>query len=159
MRTLLSLFVLTVLMVILLCMPVNSAGTGLEVFMPPESSVTVEQLPLHYDGSFLVKNNGLFTGVYIVRVAVDDPGAITWINVTPSGFVLTPGEIRQVNFSINIGEDQAAFGTYHFVLMPSLLPQNVEPYIDTFASYVSEVGRYNFTVEVTGFPGDALRIG
>jgi hypothetical protein len=35
--------------------------------------------------------------------------------------------------------------------MPSLLPQNVEPYLDDFANYVSEVGRYNFTVQITGF--------
>jgi hypothetical protein len=151
MRTLLSLIVLTVLMVLLLCMPALSAGTGIKVYMPAESSVTAEQLPLHYNSSFIVRNDGLLEGVYIVRVAVDDPRAITWVNVTPSGFVLAPGEFRQVNFSINISEDQAAFGTYRFVFMPSLLPQKVEPYIDTFASYVSEVDRYNFTVEISGF--------
>jgi hypothetical protein len=106
---------------------------------------------LYYDGSFIVRNDGPLEGVYIVRVAVDNLGAISWVNVTPSGFVLAPGELRQINFSIEISEDQAAFGTYRFVFMPSLLPQNVEPYFDTFANYVSEVGRYNFTVEITGF--------
>jgi hypothetical protein len=151
MHTLIRLFVLTALMVITLCVPAVSAGTGVDVFLPSDSSVTAEQLPLHYDGSFIVKNDGLLDGVYIVRVAVDDVGAISWVNVTPSGFVLGPGELRQINFSIDIGEDQDAFGTYRFVFMPSLLPQNVEPYIDTFANYVSEVGRYNFTVEITGF--------
>jgi hypothetical protein len=139
-------------MVILLCTPAIAAGNGVRVFMPPESSVTAEQLPLSYNGSFIVQNDGLLEGVYVVRVAVDDPVAITWINVTPSGFVLAPGETRQVNFTINIGEDQAAFGTYLIVFMPSLLPQNVEPYLDTFANYVSEIGHYNFTVEIFGTP-------
>ncbi|HEY3274313.1 MAG TPA: hypothetical protein VGJ92_11150 [Methanocella sp.] len=153
MRTLLSLFVVAVLMVILLCTPAISAGTGIKVFMPPESSVTVEQLPLHYNGSFVVLNDGRLDGVYVVRVAVDNAGAIGWVNVTPSGFVLKPGELRQVDFSIDIDQGQADFGTYRFVFMPSLLPQNVEPYIDTFATYVSEVGRYNFTVDIIGAPG------
>jgi Na+-transporting methylmalonyl-CoA/oxaloacetate decarboxylase gamma subunit len=148
MRTWLSLIVLSVLIVTMLCMQVMSAGNGVRIFMPSESSVTVEQLPMHYDSSFIVENDGLLEGVYVVRVAVDDPMSITWVNVTPSGFVLAPGETRQVNFSINIGQGQASNGTYHIVFIPTLLPQNVEPYLDTFANYVSEIGRFDFTVEI-----------
>jgi hypothetical protein len=150
MSRLLSLMVLSALTVVLLCLPALSAGTGIRVFTPPESSVAVDQLPLHYNGSFIVQNDGLLEGVYVVRVAVDDPAAITWLNVTPSGFVLAPGELRQVNFSINIGEGEAFYGTYHIVFMPSLLPKNVEPYLDTFADYASEVAYFNFTVDITG---------
>jgi hypothetical protein len=150
MRALLSLTVLCVFTVILLSLPAFSAGTGVKVFMPSETSVSIEQLPLHYDGSFIVQNDGLLEGVYVVKVAVDDPAAITWINVTPSGFVLAPGETRQVNFSINIPEGEAQFGTYHIMFLPSLLPRNVEPHLDDFANYVSEVGHFNFTVDITG---------
>ncbi len=157
MRALLSLVVLCVFTVIFLCQPAFSAGTGVKVFMPSETSVAVDQLPLHYAGSFIVQNDGLLEGVYVVKVAVDDPAAISWINVTPSGFVLAPGETRQVDFSINVDEGEAIFGTYHIMFLPSLLPRNVEPYMDTFANYVSEVGRFNFTVDITGYAGDAVR--
>jgi hypothetical protein len=150
MRALLSLIVLCVFSVFLLSLPAFSAGTGVKVFMPSETSVAAEQLPLHYDGSFIVQNDGLLEGVYVVKVAVDDLAAITWINVTPSGFVLVPGETRQVNFKINIPEGEAVFGTYQIMFMPSLLPRNVEPHMEDFANYVSEVGRFNFTVNITG---------
>lgn len=152
MRALLSLVVLCIFAVIFLSLPAFSAGTGVKVFMPSETSVAVEQLPLHYDGSFIVQNDGLLEGVYVIKVAVDDPAAITWINVTPSGFVLAPGETRQVSFRINVDEGEAVFGTYRIMFLPSLLPRNVEPYMDTFANYVSEVGRFNFTVDITGLP-------
>jgi hypothetical protein len=152
MRALLGLFVLTVLAVTMISVPAMAAGTGVKIFVPTESSVSADQLPLLYNGSFIVQNDGLLQGVYVVRVAVDDPSAITWVNVTPSGFVLAPGEMRQVRFSINVPEGQAAFGTYNLVFMPSLLPQNVEPYLDTFANYVSMVDRYNFTVQINAIP-------
>lgn len=150
MRALHGLLVIFAIAVVLLSVPshASSAGTGIKVFAPSASSITVGQLPLSYNGSFIVQNDGLLEGVYIVRVAVDDPSAIAWVNVSPAGFVLAPGEMRQVNFSLDVAEGQAVPGTYHIDFVPALLPLNVEPYIDTFASYVSLTDRYNFTVVI-----------
>ena len=148
MRPLYSLIALTFLVVLLFSVSASSAGTGVKVYAPSVSSVRADILPFSYNGSFIVMNDGLLEGVYVIRVAVDDPAAITWINVSPSGFALAPGETRIVEFSLNINVDQAIPGTYHIIFMPTRLPANVEPYLDTFASYVSEVDSYNLTVEI-----------
>lgn len=147
---------LPIILVIAACMLLFSApvarpaGAGVRVFAPQQPGVTADSLPLSYNGSFIVQNDGPTEGVYLIRVSVDDPGAITWVNVSPSGFVLAPGGLRVVNFSIDIGEGQAGPGTYHVVFMPALLPRDVEPYLDTFANYVATVDRYNLTVEISG---------
>ncbi|HUL62031.1 MAG TPA: hypothetical protein VLT35_03125 [Methanocella sp.] len=148
MRALSGLLLITLLAVPLLFAFAGYSGAGIKVFTPPDSLVTADQLPLSYNGSFIVQNDGPLEHVYVVRVAVDDPAAIAWVNVTPSGFTLAPGELQMVNFSIDIGEDEAAPGYYSVVFMPTMLPLAVEPYIDTFASYVSRFGRYNLTVLV-----------
>lgn len=148
MRPLYSLIAISFLIVLFSSVSASSAGTGVKVYAPSESSVRGDILPLAYNGSFIVMNDGLLGGVYVIRVAVDDPAAITWINVSPSGFALAPGEMRVVTFSLNVDFDQALPGTYHFIFMPTRLPANVEPYLDTFANYVSEADSYNFTVEI-----------
>ncbi len=150
MRPLYSFIALIFLVVLLFSVSASSAGTGVKVYAPSASSVMADSLPFSYNGSFIVMNDGLVEGVYVIRVAVDDPAAITWINVSPSGFALAPGETRIVGFSLDINVDQAIPGSYHFIFMPTRLPANVEPYLDTFASYVSEVDSYNFTVEIPG---------
>jgi hypothetical protein len=148
MRPLYCLIALSFLAVLLLSVSALSAGTGIKVFAPSVSSVRADSLPFSYNGSFIVMNDGWLEGVYVVRIAVDDPAVITWVNVTPSGFTLAPGETRIVAFSLDVSADQAVAGTYHFIFMPARLPAEVEPYTDTFFNYVSEVDSYNFTVEI-----------
>ncbi len=148
MRPLYSLIALSFLAVLLFSVSSISAGTGVKVYAPSVSYVLVNSLPFSYNGSFMVMNDGLLEGVYVVRVAVDDPAAITWVNVTPSGFALAPGETRLVEFRIGVNADQAVPGAYHFIFMPTRLPEKVEPYLDTFANYISDVDSYNFTVEI-----------
>jgi hypothetical protein len=127
---------------------VGSSGTGVKVYSQNESSVSAETLPFLYNGSFIVFNDGLRESVYVVRVAVDEPAAITWVNVTPPGFVLSPGEFRMVNFSLNVSPELSTPGTYHFIFMPTMLPLSVEPYMDDFANYVSMTDRFEFSVDL-----------
>ncbi len=148
MRPQYSFIALSFLVVLLFSVSASSAGTGIKVYAPSVSSVRVDSLPFSYNGSFIVMNDGWLEAVYVVRIAVDDPAAITWVNVSPSGFTLAPGETRLVAFSLNISADQAVAGTYHFIFMPARLPAEVAPYPDTFYNYVSEVDSYNFTVEI-----------
>lgn len=150
MRPLYGLLLIFTTVALLLLVSACSADSGIRVFAPTASSITADSLPLSYNGSFIVQNDGPLEGVYVVRVAVDDPSAITWISVTPSGFAMAPGELRMVNFSISIGEGQAKAGTYRIMFMPTRLPLAVEPYMDNFANYVSYFDRYNLTIEIPG---------
>lgn len=146
MRPLYSFIFLSLAAVLLFSASVASAGTGVKVYVPSTSLVEADSVPFSYNGSFIVMNDGYLAGVYIVHVAVDDPAAISWINITPSGFALAPGEMRVVQFSLRVDEAQAFPGTYHFVFMPSRLPEEVAPYPDTFYNYISDVGSYNITL-------------
>lgn len=126
-------------------MPVEVvAGTGVKVYMPPYGGwATVESLPFSYNGSFVVYNDGHNDGVYIVRVAVDDQAAISWLNMSPSVFVLSPGESKRINFSIDV---QGVTGTRNYIFMPTRLTQKVEPYMDPFAKYISPMDAFRFTL-------------
>lgn len=154
MRPLLITIAIALCAFVLLGPIVYSEGTGVKVFAPSQSSISVDTPPLLYNGTFIVQNDGLREGVYVIRVSVDDPAAMGWINITPSGFVLAPGELKVVNYSIGI-PDQANPGSYHFIFMPALLPWAVEPYLDTFANYVTLIDKFNFTVDVLPGPGTA----
>lgn len=135
---------------LLLCAisPVSATGSGVKVYAPAESTIQADKFPYIYNGSFVVYNDGQQEGVYVVRVSVDDPVAITWINVTPAAFVLSSGESKIVQFNVSISPEQAKTGRYSIVFTPTLLPRNVEPYLDTFAQYVSVVDYYNLTLVV-----------
>ncbi|CAJ37742.1 hypothetical protein RCIX2699 [Methanocella arvoryzae MRE50] len=136
----------------------NAAGSGVKVFAPTETFIEADTLPYTYNSSFVVLNDGQQDGVYVIRVTVDDPVAITWINVTPAAFVLSPGESKLVHFEINISNEQAKTGKYNIIFTPTLLPRNVEPYLDTFAQYVSIVDYYNLTLVVPPINGFAAGI-
>lgn len=130
-------------------MPVAcSEGAGVKAYQPGVSSITADPLPYHQNSSFVVYNDGLTDGVYVIRVAVDDPLAVTWINVTPAAFVLKPGEMRKIDFNLNISPENAKPGTYHVRFMPTLLPARVEPYIEKFATYIAYLDSFNLTIEV-----------
>jgi hypothetical protein len=133
----------------------QAAGSGVKIYAPAESYISADTLPYTYNSSFVVINDGQQDGVYVVRVSVDDPAAIPWINVTPAAFVLSPGESRLVNFSFNITAEQAKTGKYNIIFTPTLLPRTVEPYLDTFAQYVSTVDHYNMTLLVPPINGFA----
>lgn len=151
--------ILTSLMLITLIVCVAGAaqaeGNGVKIYAPAESYISADTLPYTYNSSFVVFNDGQQDGVYVIRVSVDDPAAIPWINVTPAAFVLSPGESRLVNFSFNITAEQAKTGKYSIVFTPTLLPRTVEPYLDTFAQYVSVVDHYNMTLIVPPINGFA----
>jgi len=132
-----------------------AVGPGVTVYAPSVSSLRVDRVPFTYNGSFVVQNNGHEENVYVCRASVDDPRAITWINTTPAGFVLSPGETKLVNFTINISGQKPAPGAYHFIFKPTRLPRNVEPYINKFARYISQADHYNLTIEVPGEGGSA----
>lgn len=151
--TILTALILATLL-LALAAPVHAEGSGVKVFSPSESFVRADSLPYLYNGSFIVSNDGQQAGVYVIRVSVDDPVAISWINVTPVAFVLNPGETRVVQFEINISPEQAKTGTFSLIFTPTLLPRNVEPYLDTFAQYVSIVDHYNVTLEVPPINGE-----
>ncbi len=136
---------------------VNAEGSGLKAYVPADTLVEAAVLPYAYNGTFVVYNDGQHDGVYVVRVSVDDPAAISWINVTPASFVLSPGESKLVRFDINISPEQAKTGEYHIIFTPTLLPRNVEPYLNTFAQYISVVDRYNLTLVVPSINGFAAQ--
>ena len=127
---------------------VYAEGSGLKAYVPADSLVEADMLPYVYNGTFIVFNDGQQDGVYVIRVSVDDPVAISWINVTPVAFVLAPGESKLVRFDINISAEQAKSGEFHLIFTPTLLPRNVEPYLETFAQYVAVVDHYNLTLRV-----------
>ena len=133
----------------------SAAGSGVKAFVPAESFIEADTLPFIYNGSFVVLNDGQQEGVYVIRVSVDDPVAISWVNVTPAAFVLSPGESKIVHFDINISNEQAKTGKYNIIFTPTLLPRTVEPYLDTFAQYVSIVDYYNLTLVVPPINGFA----
>lgn len=125
-------------------------GNGVKIYPQTETGVVVEDIPSIYNGSFIVRNDGYRDGVYVIRVAVDSPLAISWLELSQSAFVLAPGESKLVYFSINLTPENVYPGRYSYIFTPALLPENVEPYMDQFASYVSYVDRYTFDLTVPG---------
>lgn len=128
--------------------PAAYAGTGIRVYMPNIESVTAGPLPYTYNGSFMVENDGYTDGVYIVRVAVDVPDTISWVNLSKSAFVLKPDESTMVEFSIKVTPEKARPGTIDFIFTPALLPSKVEPYMDPFAKYILYFDRYKLSMTI-----------
>ncbi|MCD1295669.1 hypothetical protein CUJ83_11740 [Methanocella sp. CWC-04] len=144
-------------LILIISLPVAMcADNGVKVYMPTTSTVTVDQIPFIYNGSFVVLNDGHRDGVYTIRVSVDYPDSIRWVNISRSVFVLKPGETEIVHFSIGILPDQAQPGYYDFIFTPTLLPDQVEPYMDPFANYVSIIDKFRFTVIIPDTLGASL---
>jgi len=88
--------------------------------------------------------------VAIVRVSVSDPAAIIWLDLSQTAFTLKPGESKIVFFNISVSEDNALPGENDLVIMPTLLNTNVEPYINDFASYVSQTDPFTLNLILPG---------
>jgi hypothetical protein len=118
--------------------------------MPSQTTFTVESLPYVYNGSFVVHNDGYRDGVYIIRVSVSEPAAINWLDLSESAFALRPGESRLINFNISVSPEEAMPGEIDYVIMPTLLNTNVEPYLDDFASYLSRTDPFTLKLVLPG---------
>jgi hypothetical protein len=132
------------LILIIHCQPANCAPAGIKTYMPTVTNASIQKVPFTYNSSFVVHNNGFRDNVYIVKVAVEDPVAISWIKLSDTVFVLSPGESKVVYFNISIINFDLLPGTYQYLFIPALLPQNMEPYMDPFANYVSVIDKFRF---------------
>jgi hypothetical protein len=118
--------------------------------VPSTTTFVVDSLPFIYNGSFVVHNDGYRDGVYIIRVSVSEPAAINWLDLSESAFTLRPGESRLINFNINVSPEEAVPGEIDYVIMPTLLNTNVEPYLDDFASYLSRTDPFTLKLVLPG---------
>jgi hypothetical protein len=145
------------LMLVLLSLALLSAssqaynyGSGVRSYVPSTTTFVVDSLPFIYNGSFVVHNDGYRDGVYIIRVSVSEPAAINWLDLSESAFTLRPGESRLINFNINVSPEEAVPGEIDYVIMPTLLNTNVEPYLDDFASYLSRTDPFTLKLVLPG---------
>jgi hypothetical protein len=97
----------------------------------------------------MVYNDGYRDGVYVIRVGVTEPASINWLSLNDSVFTLRPGQSKLVYFSFNVTGDAALPGDHEFIFTPTLLTPNVEPYLDTFANYVSSADSFRFWLNVS----------
>lgn len=125
-------------------------GTGVRTYVPSQTTLTVDSLPYVHNGSFVVYNDGYRDGVYIIRISVTEPASIEWIDMSEAAFTLRPGESRIVYFNISITQEQAVPGEHEFVIMPTLLNTNVEPYLDDFASYKAKTDPFTIKLKLAG---------
>jgi WD40 repeat protein len=70
--------------------------------------------------------------------------------LSETAFVLKPDESKIVFFSFNVSEDNALPGEHDFVIMPTLLNTNVEPYLNDFANYVSQTDPFMLNLILPG---------
>lgn len=125
-------------------------GTGVKVYVPTQRSASVESLPFTYNGSFMAYNDGYRDGVYIVRVGVTEPSSINWLNLSDAVFTLRPGRSKLVYFTFNVTAEEALPGEHEFIFTPTLLATGVEPYLDTFANYISSADSFRFRLNMSG---------
>jgi hypothetical protein len=125
-------------------------GTGVKAYVPTQRSAIVESLPFTYNGSFVVYNDGYRDGVYIVRVGVTEPSSMNWLNLSESIFTLRPGQSKIVYFTFDVTGEEALPGEHEFIFTPTLLTMGVEPYLDTFANYVSSADSFRFRLIMPG---------
>lgn len=130
--------------------PAYCYGTGVRAYMPSQTTIVADSLPYVYNSSFVVFNDGYRDGVYIIRVSVSDPAAMSWLDLSQTAFTLKPGESKIVFFNISVSQDNALPGPQDFVIMPTLLNTNVEPYINDFASYVSQTDPFTLNLILPG---------
>ncbi|HTX43432.1 MAG TPA: hypothetical protein VMC61_01790 [Methanocella sp.] len=130
--------------------PAHCHGTGARAYVPTQRSASADDFPFTYNGSFVVYNDGYRDGVYVIRVAVDEPTSINWLNLSEPAFTLRPGQSKLVYFTFNVTGEQAVPGEHDFIFTPTLLTTNVEPYLDTFASYISSADSFRFRLNVSG---------
>jgi hypothetical protein len=130
--------------------PAYCYGTGVRAYMPSQTTIVADSLPYIYNSSFVVFNDGYRDGVYIIRVSVSDPAAMSWLDLSQTAFTLKPGESKIVFFNISVSQDNALPGQQDFVIMPTLLNTNVEPYINDFASYVSQTDPFTLNLMLPG---------
>lgn len=142
--------VLLLLALLSASLPAYCYGSGVRAYMPSQTTFTVDSLPYVYNGSFVVYNDGYRDGVYIIRVSVSEPAAINWLDLSESAFTLKPGESRLINFNINVSPEEAIPGEIDYVIMPTLLNTNVEPYLDDFASYLSRTDPFTLKLVLPG---------
>lgn len=125
-------------------------GAGVKAYVPTQRSAAVDNLPFTYNGSFMVYNDGYRGGVYIIRVGVTEPTSIGWLNLSDPAFTLRPGQSKLVYFSFNVTKEDALPGDHEFIFTPTLLTTGVEPYLDTFANYVSSADSFRFRMNISG---------
>jgi hypothetical protein len=130
--------------------PAHCYGTGVRVYTPSQTTFSADSLPYITNGSFVVFNDGIRDGVYIIRVSVNEPSAINWLDLSETAFTLKPGESKIIFFSFNVSESDALSGEHDFVFMPTLLNMNVEPYLNDFASYVSQTDPFTVKLALPG---------
>lgn len=130
--------------------PAYGYGTGVRAYVPSQTTFVADSLPYSYNGSFVVLNDGYRDGVYIIRISVSEPSAISWLDLSETAFTLKPGESKIVFFNISVSEDNALPGEHDYVIMPTLLNTNVEPYMDDFANYVSQTDPFTLNLTLPG---------
>ncbi len=126
------------------------AGTGVKAYVPTQRSAAVQDFPFTYNGSFMVYNDGYRDGVYVVRVGVTELSSINWLNLSEPLFTLRPGQSKLVYFTFNVTGREALPGEHEFIFTPALLATGVEPYLDTFANYISSADSFRFRLNVSG---------
>ena len=130
--------------------PAYCYGTGVRAYMPSQTTFVADSLPFVYNGSFVVFNDGYRDGVYIIRVSVNEPSVINWLELSQTAFTLKPGESKVIFFNLSVSEDDALPGEQDYVIMPTLLNTNVEPYLDDFANYVSQTDPFTLKLILPG---------
>jgi len=128
----------------------HSDGSGVKAYVPTQRSALVDNLPFMYNGSFVVYNDGYRDGVYIIRVGVTEPSSINWLNLSDAIFTLRPGQSKLVYFTFNVTGEEALPGEHEFIFTPTLLTSGVEPYLDTFANYISSADSFRFRLNMSG---------
>jgi len=126
------------------------AGIGVKAYVPTQRSATVEGLPFTYNGSFIGYNDGYREGVYIIRVGVTELSSINWLNLSEPVFTLRPGQSKLVYFAFNVTDAEALPGEHEFIFTPTRLTTGVEPYLDTFANYISSADSFRFRLNISG---------
>lgn len=144
------LFILIVLALVSAPAPAYCYGTGVRAYMPSQTTYVADSLPYSYNGSFVVFNDGYRDGVYIIRVSVSEPSAINWLDLSQTAFTLKPGESKIIFFNLSVSEDDALPGEHDYVIMPTLLNTNVEPYLNDFANYVSQTDPFTLQLILPG---------
>ncbi len=144
------LFILIALALVSATAPAYCYGTGIKAYMPAQTTIIADSLPYSYNGSFVVFNDGYRDGVYIIRVSVSEPSAINWLDLSVTAFTLKPGDSKIVFFNLSVSEDNALPGAHDYVIMPTLLNTNVEPYLDDFANYVSQTDPFTLQLILPG---------
>jgi hypothetical protein len=130
--------------------PAYCYGTGVRTYVPSQTAFVADSLPYAYNGSFIVFNDGYRDGVYIIRISVSEPSVIDWLDLSETAFTLKPGESKIVYFNLSVGEDNALPGEHDYVIMPTLLNTNVEPYLNDFANYVSQTDPFALNLTLPG---------